>query len=126
MQHRHPRLDSINERALDFVCVVIDPFVSSIPDRPGMRRLQDQLVGSSGGIGANLEEAPAASSRKEFIRFCEIALRESRETNFWPKVCQRTGIGDQSLCKSLLDEGLQIARIIAAIVINTKNNSDDD
>jgi hypothetical protein len=62
MQHRHPRLDSINERALDFVCLVIDPFVASIPDRPGMRRIQDQLVGSSGGIGANLEEAPAASS----------------------------------------------------------------
>jgi four helix bundle protein len=68
-----------------------------------MRRIQDQLVGSSGGIGANLEEAPAASSRQEFIRFCEIALRESRETNFWLKVCQR----------------------IAAIVINTKNNDDD-
>lgn len=126
MQHRHPRLDSINERALDFVCLVIDPFVSSIPDRPGMRRIQDQLVGASGGIGANLEEAPAASSRKEFVRFCEIALRESREANFWLKVCQRTGIGDQSLCRSLLGEGLQIARIIATIVINTKNSTDDD
>jgi hypothetical protein len=111
VQHRHPRLDSINERVLDFVCLVIDPFVSSIPARPGMRRIQDQLVGSSGGIGANLEEAPAASSRKEFIRFCEIDLRESR---------------DQSLCRSLLGEGLQIARIIAAIIVNTKNNSDDD
>jgi hypothetical protein len=40
-------------------------------------------------------------------------------------VCQRTGVGDQSLCKSLLDEGLQIARIIAAIIINTKNNDDN-
>lgn len=90
-----------------------------------MFRIQDQLVGASGGIGASLEEAPAASSRKEFIRFCEIALRESRETNFWLKVCQRTGVGDQSLCKSLLDEGLQITRIIAAIVINTKNKDDD-
>ena len=126
MQHRHPRLDSINERVLDFVCLVIDSVVSSIPERPGMRRIQDQLVGASGGIGANLEEAPAASSRKEFIRFCEIALRESRETIFWLKVCQRTGVGNQSLCSSLLGEGLQIARIIAAIIINTKNNSDDD
>jgi four helix bundle protein len=108
------------------VCLVIDPFISSIPDRPGMRRIQDQLVGASGGIGANLEEAPAASSRKEFVRFCEIALRESREANFWLRVCQRTAIGDPALCRSLLDEGLQIARIIAAIVINTKNNDDDE
>jgi four helix bundle protein len=126
MQHRNPRLDSINERALDFVCRVIDPFVRSIPGRPGMRRIQDQLVGASGGIGANLEEAQAASSRREFTRFCEIALRESRETNFWLRVCQRTRVGDQRLCDSLLNEGLQIARIIAKIVINTKNNAEDD
>ena len=126
MQHRNPRLDSINERALDFVCQVIDPFVPSIPGRPGMRRIQDQLVGASGGIGANLEEAQAASSRREFTRYCEIALRESRETNFWLRVCQRTRVGDQRLCDSLLNEGLQIARIIAKIVINTKNNTEDD
>ena len=122
MQHQHPRLDSINERVLDFVCRVIDPFVPSIPDKPGMRRIQDQLVGASGGIGSNLEEAQAASSRREFTRFCEIALRESRETNFWLRVCQRTRLGDQPVCDSLLNEGLQIARIIASIIINTKNN----
>jgi hypothetical protein len=40
-------------------------------------------------------------------------------------VCQRTGIGDHSPCSSLLSEGLQIARIIAAIIINTKNNDDN-
>jgi four helix bundle protein len=122
MQHRNPRLDSINLRALEFVCRVIDPFVGSIPNRPGMRRIQDQLVGASGGIGANLEEAQAASSRREFKRYCEIALRESRETNFWLTVCQRTRLGDQTVCAALLGEGLQIARIIAAIVINTKDN----
>jgi four helix bundle protein len=122
MRHRHPRLDSINERALEFACQVIDPFLPSIPDRPGMRRIQDQLVGASGGIGSNLEEAQAASSRREFIRYCEIALRESREANFWLTVCQRTGLGDQAICGLLLSEGLQIARIIASIVINTKSN----
>ena len=62
--------------------------------------------------------------RKEFIRYCEIALRESRETNFWLTVCQRTHRGDQALCGALLDEGLQIARIIAAIVITTKDNDE--
>jgi hypothetical protein len=35
-------------------------------------------------------------------------------------LCNRAREG----CRSLLNEGLQIARIIAAIVINTKNNED--
>ena len=49
-------------------------------------------------------------------------MRESRETNFWLSVCQRTRLGNPVLCETLLHEGLQIARIIAAIVIKTKNN----
>lgn len=91
-----------------------------------MRRIQDQLVGASGGIGSNLEEAQAASSRRELIRYCEIALRESREANFWLTVCQRTRLGDQALCGRLRDEGLQIARIVATIVINTRSSADSD
>jgi four helix bundle protein len=87
-----------------------------------MRRIADQLVGASGGIGSNLEEAQAASSRREFVRFNEIALRESRETLFWLKVCRLTRLGDQRECAALLDEGGQIARIIAKIIINTKRN----
>ena len=96
--------------------------VFSLPHHPGIRRVADQLVGAAGGIGSNLEEAQPASSRREFVRFNEIALRESRETLFWLKVCRQTGLGDQEVCADLLKEGDQIARIIAKIIINTKRN----
>jgi four helix bundle protein len=58
----------------------------------------------------------------KFVRFNEIALRESRETLFWLRVCRHTRPGDQHACAELLDEGDQIARIIARIIINTKAN----
>jgi four helix bundle protein len=122
MKHHEPRPDDIVERALRFVCRVIDPMVFSLPHRPGIRRVADQLVGAAGGIGSNLEEAQPASSRREFVRFNEIALRESRDTLFWLKVCRQTGLGDQEVCAELLKEGDQIARIIAKIIINTKRN----
>jgi len=121
MRQQKPRRDDINERALVFACRVID-FIPSIVPRPGMRRLADQLVGAAGGIGSNLEEAVAASSRREFVRFNEIALRETRESVFWLKVCQRSRLGDVVTHGELLDEGQQIARIIATIIINTKRN----
>ena len=54
------------------------------------------------------------------MRFNEISLRESRETVFWLRVCNQSGIGDQAVCARLLDEAQQIARIIATIVLNTK------
>jgi four helix bundle protein len=122
MKHHEPRPDDIVERALRFVCRVIDQMVFSPPTRPGIRRVADQLVGAAGGIGSNLEEACAASSRREFVRFNEIALRESRETMFWLKVCRHTRLGHQDVCAELLNEGDQIARIIAKIITNTKRN----
>jgi four helix bundle protein len=122
MKHDRPRPDDIVIRALTFVCRVIDPFLDSLPDRPGIRRVADQLVGAAGGIGSNLTEAEAASSRREFVRFNEIALRESRESTFWLKVCRETRLGDQRTCAELLNEADQVSRIIAKIIINTKRN----
>lgn len=122
MQHRHPHPDDINERALQFVCRVLE-FIPTIPPRPGVRRVADQLVGAAGGIGSNLEEAQASSTRREFVRFNEISLRESRESVFWLKVCHRTRLGDPTTCGALLDEAQQISRIIGKIVVNSKANS---
>jgi four helix bundle protein len=122
MKHSNPPTDDINERALAFACRVISPFVASLSERAGHRRIADQLVGAAGGIGSNLEEARAASSRREFVRFNEIALRESRESAFWLSICRRTTLGDQIVCEELLDEARQLVRIIAAIVVSTKRN----
>ena len=79
-------------------------------------------MGAAGGIGANLEEAQASSTRREFVRFNEISLRESRESVFWLKVCHRTRLGGEAVCNELLDEAQQIARIIGKIVVNSKAN----
>jgi four helix bundle protein len=71
-------------------------------------------------MGSNLEEARAASSRREFVRFNEIALRERRESVFRLSICRRTTLGDQIVCEERLDEARQLARIIAAIIVSTK------
>src|SRR5688572_18089723 len=87
MRQQKPRPDDINERALVFACRVLD-FIPSIVPRPGTRRLADHRVGAAGGIGSNLE-AVAASSRREFVRFNEIALRETRESTRNAMACDR-------------------------------------
>lgn len=106
MQHHNPRPDEINERALRFVIDVLR-FLPSLPVRPGVRRIADQLVGAAGGIGANLEEASAASSR---------------ESIFWLRVCHGANFGAPAVRSTLLGEAGQIAKIIAAIVVKTKRN----
>jgi len=45
--------------------------------------LSKQLLRSGTSIGANVEEAIAGQSRKDFISKMSIASKEARETNYW-------------------------------------------
>ncbi len=114
----------VDERCFWFVCETIS-FVRTIRPEPGIRRLIDQLVAAAGSIAANRQEAQGASSRREFIRYNEIALRSARESVLWLRVCQAATLGDVHRVARLLDEAQQLARILGAIVIATKRRNQD-
>ena len=114
--------NGIDERAFAFLCNVIR-FVRTVRPEPGVRRLIDQLVGASGSIAANRQEALGASSRREFVRFNEIALRGAKESAMWVRACQETGIGNPEKASVLLDEVRQMARILGSIVVRTKKRT---
>ena len=114
-------MDGIDERSFRFFCDVLG-FVDTIPRDPRTNKLVEQLVDAAGSIGSNREEALGASSRREFIRYNEIALRSANESVRWLRACAARRIGSQPACVRLLDEARQLARIIAAIVIRLKAN----
>lgn len=79
----------------------------------------DQLLRSSTSIGANIIEAKSSSSKREFIKYYEIALKSANETKYW--ICLfRDGIKSSSEIKSLLNEADEISKIIAASIIKLK------
>jgi len=43
----------------------------------------DQLIRSATSIGANVVEAKSSSSRRDYIKFFEIALKSANETKYW-------------------------------------------
>jgi len=88
--------------------------------RPGIRCLIDQLLKSATAVGANLEEAKAGSSKREFIRYVEISLREAREAAYWLRICTALDLGSPADLTDLCGEADQIARILGAIVVKTK------
>ena len=109
----------IRNRAFLFGCHVAKLSLS-FASRPGFRCVADQLFTSGTAIGANLEEAKAGSSRREFIRYVEIALREARESLYWLRLCHALSMGPATEVQSLQFEADQIIRILTAITINTK------
>lgn len=75
---------------------------------------------SGTGIGANLEEAKAGSSKRDFVRYVEISLREARETVYWLRIFREIQLGPASEVQALRGEAEQIARILGAIVVSAK------
>jgi four helix bundle protein len=113
------RSQNIRDRVFAFACRIAELSVG-LSRQPGTRSIIDQLLKSGTAIGANLEEAKAGSSKREFIRFVEISLRESRETVYWLRLCEFIELGDRSELQDLRGEAEQIGRILGAVVVSAK------
>ena len=113
----------IDERSFRFFKDVLT-FVDTIDQEPKTNPIVEQLVGAAGSIGSNREEARGASTRKEFRRYNEIALRSANETVRWLRACARKRLGSQDRCVALLDEARQLARILGRIVVTLKQRED--
>jgi four helix bundle protein len=87
---------------------------------PGVRCIVDQLLKAGTAVGANLEEAKAGSSKREFVRCVDISLREARESLYWLRICAAIPWGPVERLGELQAEADQIVRILTAIAINTK------
>ena len=78
--------------------------------------LSKQVVRSGTSIGANVEEATAGQSRKDFISKMAISSKEARETNYWLRLLR-----DSQLCEgidytNLIKESEEIIMILTSIV----------
>ena len=81
--------------------------------------LGKQLLRSGTSIGANVEEATAAQSKKDFIAKMSIALKEARETNYWLRLLKRTGFIKKD---DLINESSELMNILGAIIRTSRKN----
>jgi len=83
--------------------------------------IASQLLRSGTSIGANVEEALAGQSRKDFFAKMSIASKEARETNYWLRLIIDTGIFNKQQCQILLEESQELIKILTSIVKTGKN-----
>ena len=80
-----------------------------------------QLSKSATSIGANYEEAQAAFSVKDFASKIGSCLKEARETNYFLRLILELEISEENECENLINESEEIKKIIATILIKTRN-----
>jgi four helix bundle protein len=78
-----------------------------------------QILRAGTSIGANVSEALAAQSKKDFISKMSIASKESRETHYWLLLINESRLITYDL-RPLLSNCEEIMRILTAIVKTSK------
>src|SRR3982750_2213324 len=80
--------NKILELSFDFSLSIIELYKQLIDNKEFV--LSKQLLRCATSIGANVEEATAAQSRKDFISKMSIASKEARETRYWLKLLNKS------------------------------------
>ena len=85
--------------------------------------LSKQLLRAGTSIGANVEEATAAQSRRDFISKMSIASKEARETLYWLKLPRDSNLYKEIDFNGIIDEAEQVAKMLTAIVKTTQKTT---
>lgn len=81
--------------------------------------LSKQLLASGTSVGANIREASAASSRKDFVNKMIIANKEAKETKYWLELIQNSHIVDYNV-QELICLNDELIKILTSIVLTSK------
>ncbi len=120
MQNFNEKLKiDITQRCFKFSLEILS-FCDSLPNKRSAWVIEDQLIRSATSIGANLVEGKASSSRLEFKKYYEIALKSSNETKYWIALLREANLGSREKLNYLLKENIEIANILAKGVISLK------
>ncbi|MGB9707106.1 MAG: four helix bundle protein [Microgenomates group bacterium] len=110
---------NIKYRAYRFSLKVVQ-FVSAFPEKRIYWTIGDQLLRCATSIGANIVEAQSSSSRREFIKFYEIALRSANETKYWLCLIRDSGLIEKGRVEDLLNEAIEISKMIGSSLLTLK------
>jgi four helix bundle protein len=83
--------------------------------------ISNQLLRSGTSIGANVFEASAAQSKKEFVAKMSIASKEARETFYWLSILKDSQIIDYNF-NNLFEDFEELNKILTSIVKSAQEN----
>jgi four helix bundle protein len=82
--------------------------------------LSKQILRCGTSIGANIEEAIGARTKRDFINTMAIAYKEARETKYWLRLIKDCEYLDEKLFKSIFGDCEEINKILCSILITSK------
>ena len=107
----------LEERTYEFARDV-RAFLQRVPKTRANFRDGDQLIDSSGSVGANYIEANNGLSKKDFLYRIKVCRKEAKESRHWLRLLN-TGRNEsvENERDALVGEAMELVKIFHAIVM---------
>ena len=109
----------LKKRTFQFALRLIK-LVDFLPKDMSSQIIGKQLIRSATSIGANVIEARAASSKRDFTNFFNHALKSANETVFWLELLRDSGKVRNASLDNIINEVSEIANILGASILTLK------
>ena len=109
-------------RTYQFSLKIIE-FINKLPKEMSTQIIAKQLLRSATSIGANIIEAQASPSGKDFTNFFHHSLKSANETKYWLGLLRDSKKGDEETINPLIQDVNEIAKILGSSILTLKNKS---
>ena len=110
---------NLKYRSYEFSIAIIK-FISILPKERVYQIITNQLLRAATSIGANIVEAAASASKKDFARYYEIALKSANETLYWLCLLRDSNMVTEDKVSSLINEANEIAKMLGASLLTMR------
>lgn len=115
-ENRNTKQYDLEDRTLEFAKRV-RIFVRKLPKTNSNFEDVNQLIRSSGSVGANYIEANESFSKKDFILRIKISRKEAKESRFWLILVDTNSAPDlENNRKDLIQEATELMNIFGSII----------
>jgi len=103
-----------------FFALRIIKFIDALPKDQSCKIIGSQLLRSATSIGANIIEAQASSTKKDFTNFFNYALKSANESKFWLGLLRDSGKMNKEKVNDLLKEVVEISNILGSSILTLR------
>ena len=98
-------------------------FLDNLPKDNSAQIISKQLLRSATSIGANIVEAQASSSKKDFTKFFNYSLKSANESVYWLSLLKDAKKINNYQIEYLLNETKELAKILGSSILTLKGKN---
>ncbi len=112
----------LKDRTYQYSIKIIE-FLDNLPKDSSAQIISKQLLRSATSIGANIVEAQASSSKKDFTKFFNYSLKSANESLYWLGLLKDAKKINNNQLEHLLNETKELANILGSSILTLKGKN---